>query len=107
MNPAELIQIKEQNNAIPIADLRHFILDYTQGSISNETMTDLLKAIYSNGMTLEETFSLTESMIDSGERMDFSFLDNYVADKHSTGGVVIRFHLYLAHLWLLQAWLSL
>ena len=98
MNPAELIQIKEQNNAIPVADLRHFILDYTQGSISNETMTDLLKAIYSNGMTLEETFSLTESMLDSGERMDFSFLDNYVADKHSTGGVGDKVSLILGPL---------
>ena len=98
MNPAELIQIKEQGNAIPIADLRHFILDYTQGSISNETMTNLLKAIYSNGMTLEETFSLTESMLDSGERMDFSFLDNYVADKHSTGGVGDKVSLILGPL---------
>ena len=98
MNPAELIQIKKQSNAIPTADLRHFILDYTQGSISNETMTNLLKAIYSNGMTLEETFSLTESMLDSGERMDFSFLDYYVADKHSTGGVGDKVSLILGPL---------
>ena len=87
LNPDELIQIKKQGDIIPGENLKHFILDYTRGSISNETMTDLLKAIYNNGMTPEETFSLTESMLDSGERMDFSFLDNYVADKHSTGGV--------------------
>ena len=66
LNPAELIQVKEQGDAIPTADLRHFILDYTRGSISNKTMTNLLKAIYNNGMTPEETFSLTESMLDSG-----------------------------------------
>jgi len=99
LNPAELIQIKEQGDAMPSADLRHFILDYTRGDISNEIMTGLLKAIYNNGMTPEETFALTESMLDSGERMDFSFLNNYVADK-------TRFLLYLAHLWLLQDWPS-
>jgi len=79
LNPAELIQVKKQGDAIPSADLRRFILDYTRGSISNETMTDLLTVIYNNGMTSEETFTLTKSMLDSGERMDFSFLDNYVA----------------------------
>ena len=98
MNPAELIQIKEQGDAMPSADLRHFILDYTRGDISNEIMTGLLKAIYNNGMTPEETFALTESMLDSGERMDFSFLDNYVADKHSTGGVGDKVSLILGPL---------
>ena len=76
LNPDELIQVKKQGEVIPGENLRHFILDYTRGSISNETMTDLLKAIYNNGMTPEETFTLTESMLDSGERIDFSFLDN-------------------------------
>ena len=98
MNPAELIQIKEQGDAMPSADLRHFILDYTRGDISNEIMTGLLKAIYNNGMTPEETFALTESMLDSGERMDFSFLNNYVADKHSTGGVGDKVSLILGPL---------
>ena len=63
LNPAELIQVKKQGGAIPGADLRRFILDYTQGSISNETMTDLLTVIYNNGMTSEETFTLTESCL--------------------------------------------
>ena len=98
MNPTKLIQIKEHADDIPSSDLRHFILDYTQGNISNETMTDLLKAIYNNGMTTEETFALTESMLDSGEIMDFSFLDNYVADKHSTGGVGDKVSLVLGPL---------
>ena len=43
--------------------------------------------IFKNGMTREEIFALTESMIDSGEKMDFTFMSDYVADKHSTGGV--------------------
>ena len=98
LNPAELIKVKKQGNSIPSANLRRFILDYTRGSISNETMTDLLTVIYNNGMTSEETFTLTESMLDSGERMDFSFLDNYVADKHSTGGVGDKVSLILGPL---------
>ena len=38
-------------------------------------------------MSRKEIFALTQSMIDSGDKMDFSFLSTYVADKHSTGGV--------------------
>jgi len=55
LNPAELIQVKKQGDAIPGADLRRFILDYTRGSISNETMTDLLTVIYNNGMKAMES----------------------------------------------------
>ena len=55
LDPAELIQIKKQGNAIPDADLRRIILDYTQGSISNETMTDLLTALSYTHLTLPTT----------------------------------------------------
>ena len=87
MNPNDIIRIKRNKGEIPGSDLKQFIWAYTQEEISDTDMTKLLKAIFKNGMTSNETFALTESMLDSGERMDFSFLNNYVADKHSTGGV--------------------
>jgi pyrimidine-nucleoside phosphorylase len=38
-------------------------------------------------MTDEETIILTDIMLNSGDRLVFSNMDAYVADKHSTGGV--------------------
>ena len=87
MIPNDIIRIKKNNREIPASDLKQFIWEYSHQQIPDKDMTKLLKAIFKNGMTREEIFALTESMIDSGEKMDFTFLSNYVADKHSTGGV--------------------
>ena len=87
MIPNDIIRIKKNNQEIPASDLKQFIWEYSHQQIPDKDMTKLLKAIFKNGMTREEIFALTESMIDSGEKMDFTFLSNYVADKHSTGGV--------------------
>jgi pyrimidine-nucleoside phosphorylase len=87
MIPNDIIRIKRNKREIPAVDLKQFIWEYSHQQISDKDMTKLLKAIFKNGMTREEIFALTESMIASGEKMDFSFLSNYVADKHSTGGV--------------------
>jgi len=87
MIPNDIIRIKKNNQEIPASDLKQFIWEYSHQQIPDKDMTKLLKAVFKNGMTREEIFALTESMIDSGEKMDFTFLSNYVADKHSTGGV--------------------
>ena len=87
MLPNEIVRIKKNKQEIPANDLKQIIWEYSHQQISDKDMTKLLKAIYKNGMTRKEIFALTESMIDSGEKMDFTFLNKYVADKHSTGGV--------------------
>jgi len=58
----------------------------------------LLMAIYFNGMDDDELFSLVEIMVNSGKKMDFSNLDLFVADKHSTGGVGDKVSIILAPL---------
>ena len=61
-------------------------------------MTDFLIAVKENGMNMEETISLTKAMIRSGEKIDFSHISSYVADKHSTGGVGDKVSLVLGPL---------
>ncbi|NQU27382.1 MAG: thymidine phosphorylase, partial [Candidatus Marinimicrobia bacterium] len=87
MIPAEIIQRKRDGKALTVDELKFFINGYTEGSLPDYQMSALLMAIYFKGMEFQEISVLTELMIDSGKRMDFSQLDAYVADKHSTGGV--------------------
>ncbi len=87
MIPAEIIQRKRDGKALTPDEIRFFIRGYTDGTLPDYQMSALLMAIFFRGMDYWEIAVLTELMIDSGQRMDFSQLDTYVADKHSTGGV--------------------
>ncbi len=98
MIPAEVIKRKRNGEPVPEPELRTFIEQYTTGTLPDAQMAALLMAIYFNGMSEEEIFTLTRIMIDSGEQVDFSHLDSYVADKHSTGGVGDKVSLILGPL---------
>ncbi len=98
MNPADIIRDKIEQQPIRTADLRTFISGYVNGDIDDDTMTRLLQAIYDHGMDLNEVFTLVDIMINSGKRMDFSLLGNYICDKHSIGGVGDKTSLIIAPL---------
>lgn len=87
MNPNSLIQHKFNGDAVPKSELASFITAYVDGEFSNEIMTSFLKAVHTKGMSYDETFALTEVMVNSGDCVSFNNMDAYVADKHSTGGV--------------------
>ncbi len=98
MNPKKLIQLKANGETISGAELEVFISAYVNGKISDDDMISFLKAVHTNGMTDEEIISLTEVMLNSGEQIEFSDMDSYIADKHSTGGVGDKVSLILAPL---------
>jgi pyrimidine-nucleoside phosphorylase len=87
MNPKEIIQSKEKGNIIPSSDLEYFINHYLNNEFDDDLMTSFLRAVHTHGMTNDETISFTKVMLDSGEKIEFTDSDIYVADKHSTGGV--------------------
>jgi len=87
MIPSEIIKQKRNGKEISHAEIKDFINDYLSGEIPEYQMSALLMAIFFKGMTDSEISALVDVMLNSGERMDFTHASNYVADKHSTGGV--------------------
>jgi len=98
MIPSEIIKQKRNGNEISKDQIYSFIKGYLIDEIHDYQMSALLMAIYFNGMTDEETFALTDIMLNSGKKIDFSHHTNYVADKHSTGGVGDKVSIILAPL---------
>jgi len=78
---------KLEGDSLTHNELESVIKSYVDNAIDDSIMGKFLKSIHLKGMEIDEIISLTQIMIDSGEIIDFSNLESYVADKHSTGGV--------------------
>src|SRR5215213_8689544 len=87
MNIADLIEKKRLGQAHSEDELAYLVNGYMAGDIDDSEMTLWLKAVCSEGMTLDETAWLTDLYVQSGQVLDFSDAGGIVVDKHSTGGV--------------------
>ena len=94
----EVISTKRDRGTLSDSQIDWVIDAYTRGDVADEQMSALAMAILLNGMSRPEISRWTNSMIASGERMDFSSLSRPTADKHSTGGVGDKITLPLAPL---------
>lgn len=83
----DIINKKRLGEELSYHELDEFFNGYLDGKVKDYQMSSLLMAICINGMTEEETFSLTKIFIDSGDTLDLSFIPGTVVDKHSTGGI--------------------
>ena len=83
----ELIKYKKNNKFYNSKEINFIVHSYLNDHIDEQNMTLWLKEIYEYGMNIDETVLYTESIINSGEKIEFDSLDGYVIDKHSTGGV--------------------
>ncbi len=98
MIPYDLIRKKQQGRAHTPEEIRFLVDAFTYGRLPDHQMAAWLMAVYFRGMTTAERQELVRAMIESGRRLDFSGLDGYVADKHSTGGVGDKVSLVLGPL---------
>lgn len=87
MRILEIIQKKRDGIALTAQEIDFFVAQYTAGQIPDYQISALLMAIYFKGMDDEETVSLTQALVNSGETVSFAGYVRQVADKHSTGGV--------------------
>jgi len=79
-------------------EIAFMVNGYTEGKISDGIMTDWLNAVFDKGMSHNETLDYTRIMLASGASLNFSHLNGFVVDKHSTGGVGDKISLILAPL---------
>jgi len=87
MNIKEIVNKKNNKITLSKPEIEYMVMGYVKEEINDEDMTSFIKAIYDFGMEESEIFALTEIMRDSGEQIDFSFLNTTTVDKHSTGGI--------------------
>src|SRR5436309_5774191 len=92
----EVLNRKRRREALAPAEIEELIKRYTAGNIPDYQMSALLMAIAINGMTAEEMATLTQSMLRSGEQWHLRDQYDFIADKHSTGGVGDKVSLVLS-----------
>lgn len=95
MNILNIIEKKINKEELTKEEICYVVSEYTKGNIPDYQMSSLLTAININDMSDEETFHLTDAMLNSGETLHFDFK---TVDKHSTGGVGDKTTLILAPL---------
>jgi pyrimidine-nucleoside phosphorylase len=98
MRAVDLIRSKRDGAALGDAQVRAFIDGVTDGTWPDYQVAAMLMAIVLRGMTIDEAAILTDAMVRSGERLDWSGLGGTPVDKHSTGGVGDKTSLILAPL---------
>ena len=96
MFPQEIIRKKRNGQKLSSDEISFFIKGVTDGSIADSQTAALTMAIFLNGFDEKETISLTLSMRDSGDVLDWSGLNGPAVDKHSSGGVGDKVSLMLA-----------
>ena len=86
MNIIEIINKKRLGKILTKEEINYAVNGYLNGEVKDYQMSSLLMAIVLKGLTDHEIITLTEIMLNSGEKLDLSNLGS-VVDKHSTGGV--------------------
>ena len=96
INVYEILNRKRRGGPLETSEIEEFIARYTKGEIPDYQMSAMLMAIAINGMTAAEMATLTQSMLRSGEQWHLRSQYDFIADKHSTGGVGDKVSLVLS-----------
>jgi pyrimidine-nucleoside phosphorylase/thymidine phosphorylase len=92
----DLIRKKRDGAELHRNEIQFLVNGYTRDEIPDYQISAWLMAVFLRGMTRAELASLTESMLNSGQVLDFSELPAAKVDKHSTGGVGDKTSLIIA-----------
>jgi pyrimidine-nucleoside phosphorylase len=98
MRVVDVIAKKRDGYALSREEIELFVNGVTCGTLPDYQASALLMAIVLRGMTIEETSWLTDSIVNSGARVDLSDIPGVKVGKHSTGGVGDKVSIVLAPL---------
>ncbi len=87
MNIIDIIEKKKHSKELSESEIKYLVEEYVKGNIHDYQMSALLMAIYFNKLSIDETYFLTKSMVESGEIIKLDKVSGIKVDKHSTGGV--------------------
>ena len=96
MRAVEIIRKKRDAAELSREEIEFVVEGAARGTIPDYQLSAWLMAVVWRGMTPGELAALTESMLHSGEVLDFSSLAGAKVDKHSTGGVGDKTSLVIA-----------
>tara|TARA_Y100001970_G_C14242331_1_gene865710 strand:- start:1352 stop:2635 length:1284 start_codon:yes stop_codon:yes gene_type:complete len=87
INPYEFIKTKKAGKNHESGEIRNFINSYLKNEIEDSQLSAWLMAVCFNGMSDFELKEYVNVIINSGNQLNFSHLNGFIVDKHSTGGV--------------------
>lgn len=93
----DIIVKKRDSKSLSSEEVSWYVKGIVDGTIPDYLTSAFLMAIFLNGMDIKETVYLTNSMIESGEKLSLR-IGKPKFDKHSTGGVGDKVSLILAPL---------
>jgi pyrimidine-nucleoside phosphorylase len=98
MLPYSVIRRKRDGRTLDPETLGAFLRAFHDGELPDYQMSAFLMAVYYRGLDADELATLVETMIDSGNRVEFGGAPGRRIDKHSTGGVGDKVSIVLAPL---------
>ena len=87
MRVYDVILKKRNGGKLSKEEIEFMVNGYVKGDVPDYQMAAFLMAIYFKHMDGEERAILTETMANSGDKVDLSSIPGIKIDKHSTGGV--------------------
>lgn len=94
----EILAAKRDGQELAGEEIAYLVDSFTSGKLPEYQMSAFLMAACIRGLNSQETAALTQSMLDSGEKIQPANLDRPLIDKHSTGGVGDKLSLILSPL---------